>query len=333
MSNINQKQQVSSKKAVTIISVLLGLLLSINIYNYFFGGTMPGSETQKVISEKDMTLQQLQQQFDINKRALDSLQIVFPEQQQELQMLKGELEQKRAQLEREINNGKNLIEAQKEISQLRNQRDEFAAKIAKLEDKIVYQEQQVTQYRAQYEQANAKLVEVSQQYDEAQVREVASEKQKAEEQARRVKQKREEEERKSYDARLSVENIIIKVMEVGGRNNDKEREAKKAKNVERFKISFTHGNHSFIKEGTTQFKIKITDGLGLTVGEMGADVDKESNTPFKYTTVAEVNYTGSGGNVSAIWNVPSDLKLTKGTYTIEVYHNGWKAGNGSITLK
>ncbi len=333
MSNINQNQQISSKKAVTIISVLLGLLFSINIYNYFFGGAIPGSKTQTEISAKDMTLQQLQQQFDLNKRALDSLQIVFPEQQQELQILKGELEQKRAQLEREINNGKNLVEAQKEISQLRNQRDEFAAKIAKLEDKIVSQQQQVIEYRTINEQMSSQIAEVSQRYDEAQAKQAVYAQVEAEKQKREVIRKREEEERKSYDARLSVENIIIKVMEVGGKNNDKEREAKKAKNVERFKISFTHGIHPFIKEGVAQFQIKITDGQGLTIGEVGAGVDKSSNTPFKYTTIAEVNYAGSDGNVTTIWDIPSDMKISKGTYTVDVYHNGWKVGGGNVGLR
>jgi hypothetical protein len=335
MSNMNQStpnQQINSKKAITTISILLGLLVAVNIAIFGSGTVVSGKTMETTVSEKDKTLNQLQQQFDINKRALDSLQLAFPAQQQELELLKVELEEKKQHLETEIRNGKDLAQAREEIKQLREQRDNFAGKIAKLEERITVQQQQVAEYQNQNQQLTTQLAEVSQQNENEKANRKAFEEEQAREQSRRVKQKREEEERNLREARLEVSNIKVETVVLTGKN-DKEHKTEKASKIERFKISFSHGTHGLIKAGAVSFLVKISNGLGVTIGESGAGVDKSTNTPFKYTTSWEVDYKGNSDNTMAIWNVPNSIELEKGTYTIEIYHNGWKVGEGTVLLK
>ncbi|MGF6927912.1 hypothetical protein QFZ48_003412 [Chitinophaga sp. W2I13] len=87
--------------------------------------------------------------------------------------------------------------------------------------------------------------------------------------------------------------------------------------------------------GDKEIFVAITapDGAPLAVEALGSGrFTLEDGTEKLYTAKKTVAYTtGQKQTVSMDWKQNSDFKV--GDYAVEIYHNGFKIGQGKVTLK
>ena len=75
----------------------------------------------------------------------------------------------------------------------------------------------------------------------------------------------------------------------------------------------------------------MVNPLAITTGTSGSfDTREDGNKP--YTSKVQVQYE-QGKRVPVSFDWKNDGKYQTGIYKIEVYHNGYKIGEGTKTLK
>lgn len=131
---------------------------------------------------------------------------------------------------------------------------------------------------------------------------------------------------------LHASNMNITPINVKG--SGKEKETTTAKRVDLLRISFNLDENRVAPSGTKELYVSVTGPTGqpvtLASGSGTFDTREEGSKP--YTSKVQVQYEqGKRANVSFDWK--QDGKYATGEYKIEVYHNGYKIGEGSKTLK
>lgn len=154
---------------------------------------------------------------------------------------------------------------------------------------------------------------------------------------------------KNYDAAQSTLKEKEGVIDVGStlhassfgivgvdlKKNGKEKETTKAKRVDILRISFTLDENRIAPSGMKDLYVCITapDGKPVAVEALGSGVFKTREDGDKtYTQKVQVNYTqGQRQVVSFDWKQNTEFQV--GDYKIEVYHNGFKIGEGVRQFK
>ena len=131
---------------------------------------------------------------------------------------------------------------------------------------------------------------------------------------------------------LNASNISIKP--VDEKKNGKESETTKAKKVDKLVISFDVDNR-IAQAGQTDVYVCITspDGKSVSVPALGSGTFTTRNEGDKvYTAKTTVNIeSGKPTPVHIDWKQNSAFQ--KGNYKIEIYHNGFKIGEGTRELR
>ncbi len=154
---------------------------------------------------------------------------------------------------------------------------------------------------------------------------------------------------KSYDSVTSVVKEKDDIIDVGStlhasyfsilgineRRNGRERETSTAKKVDKFRISFLIDDNKITPSGEKNLFVCITKPDGKTVIEddlgSGKFYTREGNE-LSYTKRIDIKYIqGQRQFVGFDWKQYGDFVI--GDYKIEVYNNGFKIGDGSVTLK
>jgi regulator of replication initiation timing len=230
--------------------------------------------------------------------------------------LKGEIENI---LRQKASSGK--ISSQEEAT-LRN-------KIAQLNNEISGYKNRVTELEQQNQALTQENTSVKTQRDS-----VITEKEKVRTDLdRTVVEKKQLEEKVDVGATLNANNFNIEG--INERRNGKEKATDKAKKVDKLRIGFDLDANRITQSGKKQIYISITapDGSPVTVEALGSGKmnTKEEGEKF-YTTTMDVDYTqGQKKYVNFDWKQNSDF--LKGDYKVEVYQNGFKIGDGKVTLK
>lgn len=125
------------------------------------------------------------------------------------------------------------------------------------------------------------------------------------------------------------------IVGVNERKGGKEKETTKAKKVDKLRISFDLDENRIATSGAKDLFISITgpDGNPITVEALGSGkfITREGAEKL-YTHKIQVNYTqGQKQTVSFDWKQNSDYAT--GDYKIEVFHNGFKIGEGVRNFK
>ncbi len=154
---------------------------------------------------------------------------------------------------------------------------------------------------------------------------------------------------KNYDSAKSVirqrEDIIdvgstlhasgFNIVGIEEKKGGKEKETTKAKRTDKLRISFNIDENRIATSGVKQLYITITgpDGKPIAVEALGSGMFTTREEGEKiYTQKVQVNYTqGQKQTVSFDWKQNTDFAV--GNYKIEVYHNGFKIGEGVAVLK
>ncbi len=120
------------------------------------------------------------------------------------------------------------------------------------------------------------------------------------------------------------------------RRNGKEKETTKAKRVDILRIMFDIDENRITESGSKQIYIRIIgpDGAVLSTKSNASGMLTDSKgAQVSYSVLKDIVLTQNQmvKNVSVDWNQEGDYP--KGNYTIEIYNEGYKVGNGSVMLK
>src|SRR5690606_10661419 len=131
---------------------------------------------------------------------------------------------------------------------------------------------------------------------------------------------------------LNASNIAI--TPVRERNSGKEKVTDKAKRVDKLVISFDVSNR-IVNPGSQEIYVAISDPQGkpVAVEALGSGTFSTRETGEKiYTTKLQVDLEpAKRKHVEFAWRQNSDFQ--KGNYNIEIYHNGFKIGEGIRELR
>lgn len=115
----------------------------------------------------------------------------------------------------------------------------------------------------------------------------------------------------------------------------KEKETTKAKKVDKLRISFNLDENRIAQSGQKDLFVCITgpDGNAIAVEALGSGTFTTREDGQKiYTQKVQISYTqGQKQTVSFDWKQNTNFAV--GNYKIEVYHNGFKIGEGVAVLK
>lgn len=132
---------------------------------------------------------------------------------------------------------------------------------------------------------------------------------------------------------LHASNIHLQPINV--KKSGKEVETSRAKRADMMRVTFDLDENRIAPTGEKELYVAITapDGTPLAVEALGSGrFTLDDGTEKLYTAKKTVNYaTGQKQLVSMDWKQNSDFK--PGDYGVEIYHSGYKIGQGKVTLK
>jgi hypothetical protein len=133
---------------------------------------------------------------------------------------------------------------------------------------------------------------------------------------------------------LHASNIRMEPIHI--RKNGKEKETEKAKRVDVLRIKFDIDENRIAESGTKQLYLRIIAPdqtiLGNPANTSGM-MTLNNGGKLGYSVMKEISLTQNQmvKDVAVDWHQDGDYK--KGDYTIEIYNEGYKVGNGNVTLK
>jgi phage shock protein A len=134
---------------------------------------------------------------------------------------------------------------------------------------------------------------------------------------------------------LHASNIRMNAIDLR-RNGTKQRETGKARKADLLRIQFDIDDNRIAESGSKEIYILITapDGSLLSNAAFGSGTttDNQGNA-LNYTMAKQITLAENQAvkDITVDWNQDSDYM--KGDYNIELYHEGFKIGDGSVKLK
>jgi peptidoglycan hydrolase CwlO-like protein len=128
----------------------------------------------------------------------------------------------------------------------------------------------------------------------------------------------------------------IRMEPIHKKRNGKEKETSKAKRVDEFRIKFDIDENRIAESGTKQIYLRIIspDGNIMTNSANGSGMLTTSKGgQLSYSIESDIALTQNQPvkDITVDWNQSGDYN--KGTYTIEIYNEGYLVGSGTVTLK
>jgi DNA repair exonuclease SbcCD ATPase subunit len=317
-SATNPQQPVKKRDDRKIIyGVLIALLLGTWGYIVYDKNKTNESITQlqTQYSNVDSARNEIQNEFNEALARLDSatgsntqMQGVLAERSTEIERLKSEI--------RGITSKKNATAAEVErarglINQLNMRIDDMYAEIQRLKG----ENQELASSNRQLSQDKQQLTT-----ERTQLQENLT----ATESARR--------EVEDIASTLHASNMNITPIDV--KNSGKEKETTTAKRVDILRVSFQVDDNRVATSGNKELFVTVTspDGRPVTMASGSGTFDTRNEGTKTYTNKVVIPYEqGKRSPVSFDWKQEGKYQL--GQYKIEVYHNGFKIGEGSKTLK
>ena len=131
---------------------------------------------------------------------------------------------------------------------------------------------------------------------------------------------------------LHASNINIAAIDVKG---SKEKSTSTAKKADMFRVSFDLDENRIASSGQKELYVIVTspDGKPITIPSSGSGEFQTRDEGSKvYTSKVDVQYEqGKRTPVSFDWKQENHYQA--GNYKIEIYHNGYKIGEGTKSLK
>jgi uncharacterized protein YoxC len=269
------------------------------------GGAAGDTKIEIAMSESDS----LRQMFNLAEIRLDSITGANNILHKQNNGLQTEIESRKAEINRILNDknatAADLQRARQLIEELNNQIGKFETSIAKL--------------RGENRELTVRNTQLSAEKDELSQNLTA-----------KISENNELENTVNVAGTLTAADISITPLRDA--RNGKEKETSRAKKVDKLKIIFTVENR-ITAAGLVNLYIIVTDPQGqviqnVTSGSIATRQDGERNftakVPFEYET---------GTKKPVSFSVTNADGFVSGEYKIEIYHNGFKIGEGIKTLK
>ncbi len=285
-----------------IYVLIILLLLGTNIY-LFLDGKKKANTLSNVISQRDTVIisrDNIKTEYDAALTRLDQLTSQNAQLKTEADSKNGEIAKLRKQIEgiigKEHKSEADVARAQKLINQLRG-------KVRSFEDRI-----------AELEGENSQL---SQQRDVV------------------VKENTNLQEKVKLGSVLHASNIRLTAIDLR-RHGTKQRETEKARKADLLRIQFDIDDNRIAENGNKELYLVITgpDGTLLSNAAFGSGTTTTSDgATLNYTMAKQVmiNANQQLKDIVLDWN--QDTNYLKGLYSIDIYHEGYKIGSGSVTLR
>ena len=228
-----------------------------------------------------------------------------------------------------LGDSKNLVNARKEMANLRTQVDGYMAEITKLKDEnatlassnnALTEEKKTLTYtleeqkKMNEELATAKTV-------------LVSEKEKLTSENTTLAKK------VNIASVVKVNNIDVNGYRI--KSSGKEVDRKQAKSIDGLRICFDVAENIVAESGVEQFYVRIINPTGETqaLENLGSGVliNQVNNEEIKYTSLKGVKYENKQQNTCMNWQ--PNIPFQNGKYTVEVYNKGYLSGTTSFELK
>ena len=302
------KQNEKDKKSKRYLLILIGILAALNIG---IGYNLWNKNKKQEVQITELTADKVQLEKDLQEEIAK-----FEQLSSENQDLKGQLQEQNAALNEKINQIKVLLKkgklsesdykkAKAEIAELKSQIDNYKAEI----DELKRQVQQLTDENSGLNQ------------------ELGSEKAKSAEQAKTIESKNRT---ISLAKRLnagSISAIGVRERKVFGK---KEVETNKAGRTEEVRVKFVLNKNEISDAGEKEIYVKIIGPDGAPIANK-VQTTKVDGTETLYTEKKIVDYQNEKLEATVYCKKQGDYP--KGTYTIEIFTEGYKIGTTQLILK
>ena len=294
---------------MTLLLIILGVILAAAIAFLLFRETSHSREVQQ-LKEQQEQLELANQQLQLSNE-YDQLNNEFAQYENQTSLLANDsIVQKysaaRAQVE-------------KLLQELQNEKNKSAAQISKLKGEIETLKGILRTYVEQInelKQQNQQLSEENQQ--------VKAENQQLSQKVEHVQaDNRQLNERMTLAEKLNVTGVTLTALKKNGKTE------KNVTKAAQLKVGFTVPQNNSTPVGQKVFYLRIINPEGDLLGNAGTF--RFEGSTVGCTALKGIEYAGEEVHDQFYWNVTSTL--TPGTYTVEIFTDGYRLCSRSFTLK
>ncbi len=294
-------------------NIVIGALAAVVLgsWGYFLWDKNKSSEKlsnqQTQITSLDSAKTEIQMEFDNALARLDSVTGANNNLQGQLADRQKEIDAKKAEI-RKILNDKNATQSQ--LAKAKSM-------ITELNDKISTLEAEVARLTGENEQLTADNTTLKQEKSDL-------------EQNLTVTKTEKENLEKTVDVGSTFSASNIQVTPVNEKKSGKEKNTTTAKRVDKLVVSFDVENR-IAKSGPADMYLIVTAPDGKIISENGSVLNTRIDGDKTFTAKIPVNYE-QGTRKSVQFPIQQNDFMT-GNYKVEIYHNGFKIGEGVRSLK
>lgn len=301
----------SKTKEYVIIGILFAALLGSLGYNFYVN-----NQSQDRIETLNIDLKDTEGAKAILQQELDQLTFEFEEVQDDMSSKDSMISAKDTA----------IFNKQKEIQAILSKGNVTEAELKKAQRMINSLNSDIVQYKREISVLKAQNDSLVARTDTLQVKQTQLTEKLADQ-----TQKVQETENKMRST-FSVSNYEITGLKV--KNSGKEVETDKAKRIDKLRVSFDLDPNEWAESGEKEIYIAIykPDGnLGKFTGANYGELQTVNKGFIEYSDKLNFDYVrGSKQNISFDWE---DFEFPKGIYKIDLYQNGMKIGQKSLTLR
>jgi len=307
------RSNTNSSNKIVVIALAAALLLSIGYIIYDKSKSKElYAQLQTQFTNVDSARSQLQNEFNDASKKLDDLN------GQNLS-LQGQLAERNAEIEKKKN----------EIASILKNKNATAAQLSKAKSLISELNGQIQDLLAQIDQlkqenqtlttANTSLT--------TERDNLATEKQKVQEDLAATETAKKNVE----DVASTLHASNINIAAINQKGSGKEVNTTTAKRADLLRIAFDVDENRIAPSGTKEMYVIVTapDGTVMSNGETFTTREEGDK---KFTSKVNVNYE-QGKRIPVNFDWKQGSKYQTGDYKIEIYHNGYKIGEGTKSLK
>ncbi len=301
-SSPNPKPSRQKRNNTWIYAVIIALLLGTNIYLYLRGNQSEHKvlETKQLLQQADTSMAALQDEYNASLARLDDLTGKNAQLDRMLKEKDSELAKTKSRIQEILSKTK---ATEKEVAEARSLIRKLNSRITDYEQQIVQLKKQNTELTIQRDSVVVTNTDLQQKVNLAKV--------------------------------LHASNIRLKGIKLthGGR---KEKETEKARRVDLLRITFDIDENRIAEGGNKELAICITnpDGELLSNAALGSGSFKTADGQSRYYSVSKsvmLQTEQPVKDVNVDWQQSSEY--AKGAYSVEIYHQGYLIGKGSVNLR
>lgn len=285
-----------------IYAVIIALLLGTNVYLFLQKDKNQQKllETKQLLQQADTSMATLQDDYNASLARLDDLTGKNAQLDKLLKQKDSELSKTKSRIQEIL--AKNNA-TQKEIAEARGLINKLNSRIGNYEQQITQLKKQNVALTVERDSVAVTNTDLQQKVNLAKV--------------------------------LHASNIRLKGIKLtnGGR---KEKETEKAKRMDLLRIIFDIDENRIAESGSKELNICIInpDGELLSNAALGSGSFKTSDGQSKYYSVSKsvaLQTEQPVKDVNVDWQ--QSAQYSKGIYTVEIYHQGYLIGKGSVSLR